>query len=50
MAGEHEIIMRDGSKKRADEVVAGESVMPFYRKNENISNDIRCYRGTCRYV
>lgn len=37
MAGEHEIIMRDGSKKRADEVVAGESVMPFYRKNENIS-------------
>ena len=38
MAGEHEIIMRDGSKKRADEVVAGESVMPFYRKNENISH------------
>ena len=34
MAGEHEIIMRDGSKKRADEVIVGESVMPFYRKNE----------------
>ena len=40
MAGEHEIIMRDGSKKRADEVVAGESVMPFYRKNEN--HKIKC--------
>lgn len=34
MAGEHEIIMRDGSKKRADEVIVGDSVMPFYRKNE----------------
>ena len=40
MAGEHEIIMRDGSKKRADEVVAGESVMSFYRKNEN--HKIKC--------
>ena len=43
MAGEHEIIMRDGSKKRADEVVAGESVMPFYRKNENISYTREAY-------
>ena len=43
MAGEHEIIMRDGSKKRADEVVAGESVMPFYRKNENISYTKEAY-------
>ena len=43
MAGEHEIIMRDGSKKRADEVVAGESVMPFYRKNENISHTKEAY-------
>lgn len=31
LAGEHELIMRDGSKKRADEVIVGESVMPFYR-------------------
>lgn len=31
MAPEHEIIMRDGSKKRADEVTEGESVMPLYR-------------------
>jgi len=29
MAGEHEVVMRDGSKKRADELVSGESVMPF---------------------
>ena len=35
MAGEHEVIMRDGSKKRADELVVGESVMPF----KNISDD-----------
>lgn len=34
LAGEHEIIMRDGTKKRADEVSIGESVMPLYRKVE----------------
>lgn len=33
MAGEHEIIMRDGSKKRADEVKEGDSVMPYYVSN-----------------
>lgn len=33
MAGEHEIIMRNGSKKRADQVMAGESVMPFYKSS-----------------
>ena len=32
LAAEHELIMRDGTKKRADEVSVGESVMPFYRK------------------
>ena len=32
MAPEHEVIMRDGSKKRADELLSGESIMPFYRK------------------
>lgn len=32
MAPEHEIIMRDGTKKRADKVQEGESVMPFYRE------------------
>ena len=31
MAPEHEIVMRDGTKKRADKVVVSESVMPFYR-------------------
>lgn len=30
LAPEHEFIMRDGSKKRADEVCIGDSVMPFY--------------------
>lgn len=39
MAPEHEVLLRDGSKKRADELVAGESVMPFYyirdEKNKN---------------
>lgn len=34
LAGEHEIIMRDGTKKRADEVSISESVMPLYRKVE----------------
>ena len=37
LAGEHEIIMRDGTKKRADEVSIGESVMPLYRKVEPYS-------------
>lgn len=32
LAPEHEFIMRDGSKKRADELEIGESVMPFYRE------------------
>ena len=36
MAGEHEVIMRDGSKKRADLLNEGESVMPFYTKNESL--------------
>ena len=31
MAEEHEVIMRDGSKKRADGLNVGDSVMPFYR-------------------
>lgn len=34
MAGEHEVIMRDGSKKRADLLMSGESIMPFYVKDE----------------
>lgn len=33
MAGEHEVIMRDGTKKRADMLCEGESVMPFYHVN-----------------
>ena len=31
MAPEHEIVMRDGTKKRADEISINESLMPFYR-------------------
>ena len=30
LAPEHEFVMRDGSKKRADRVSVGDSVMPFY--------------------
>lgn len=40
MAGEHEIIMRNGSKKRADQVMAGESVMPFYKKVDKNSKKL----------
>jgi len=32
MAPEHPVIMRDGSKKRADQIQSGESVMPFRTK------------------
>lgn len=41
LAGEHEIIMRDGTKKRADEVSVGESVMPLYRKVEPYSKSYK---------
>ena len=34
MAPEHEVIMRNGERKRADKLCVGESVMPFYRKLE----------------
>lgn len=37
LAPEHEFIMRDGTKKRADKVCVGESVMPFYTKYKYIS-------------
>lgn len=50
MAGEHEIIMRDGSKKRADEVVAGESVMPFYRKNTDGEQVYNPHSGKYEYT
>lgn len=50
MAGEHEIIMRDGSKKRADEVVAGESVMPFYRKNAKDEQVYNPHSGKYEYT
>lgn len=39
LAPEHEFIMRDGSKKRADEVCVGDSVMPFYTKYEALKKD-----------
>ena len=41
MAPEHELIMRDGSKKRADEVIEGESVMPFYTNKERLSELVK---------
>ena len=40
LAAEHELIMRDGVKKRADEVSVGESVMPFYRKVDKDSKKL----------
>ena len=40
LASEHELIMRDGTKKRADEVSVGESVMPFYRKVDKDSKKL----------
>jgi hypothetical protein len=44
MAPEHEILMRDGTKKRADKVKIGESIMPF--KNEEVSiKDIQIMNG-----
>ena len=45
MAGEHEIIMRDGSKKRADEILEGESIMPFELAMEEIPSkgrNVKC--------
>lgn len=41
MAPEHEIIMRDGTKKRADKVVEGESVMPFYRDEQPLATKLK---------
>ena len=44
LAPEHELIMSDGSKKRADEVSIGEKVVPFYRNvNEEIDNKYKVY-------
>ena len=40
LAAEHELIMRDGVKKRADEVSVGESVMPFYCKVDKDSKKL----------
>ena len=37
MAPEHEVVMRDGSKKRADKLNVGESVMPFYANMDKTS-------------
>lgn len=39
MAPEHEVIMRDGSKKRADLLQEGESVMPLYRRDKLITSN-----------
>jgi len=35
-APEHPFVLRDGSKKRADELKEGDSLMPFYTKNEKL--------------
>lgn len=37
MAGEHEVVLRDGTKKRADKLTEGDSIMPFYYKNQPLS-------------
>lgn len=44
MAPEHEIIMRDGTKKRADKVQEGESVMPF-KTNDTIIKAVEYIDG-----
>ena len=41
MAPEHEVVMRDGTKKRADKLTEGESVMPFYRENKPLGNKLK---------
>ena len=41
MAPEHEVIMRDGSKKRADELKENESIMPFYRKKDRYNEKVK---------
>lgn len=33
-APEHPFVLRDGTQKRADELVEGDSLMPFYRKDK----------------
>lgn len=50
LAGEHELIMRDGSKKRADEVSVGESVMPFYRDDTDYDRVLDISSMTYRNV
>lgn len=44
MAPEHEIIMRDGTRKRADKVCEGESVMPF-KTNDTIIKAVEYIDG-----
>ncbi len=41
-APEHPFVMRDGTSKRADELVAGDSLMPLYRDINNRGYE-RCY-------
>jgi len=38
-SGDHEYIMRNGSKKPASELKAGDSLMPFYTKKSNKKQD-----------
>lgn len=44
MAPEHEVVMRDGTKKRADKLVSGESIMPFYIENKLMENSKSDYQ------
>lgn len=37
-APEHPFVLRDGTKKRADELKVDDSLMPFYRKNGKVYN------------
>lgn len=42
-APEHPFILRDGSTKRADELLEMDSLMPFYTDKKNISKNIKQY-------
>jgi intein/homing endonuclease len=41
-APEHPFVLRDGSSKRADELIIGQSLMPFYRDENSLGYE-RCY-------
>lgn len=50
LAPEHEFIMRDGSKKRADKIYIGDSVMPFYTETTDEDGMTVFNPSTGKYV